>query len=84
MPWARRVSLLMDVARGMNYLHTRVPRVIHRDLKCGNVLVNKDWVAAVTDFGLSVTKQGRMDPADLKQAVSLPCSCSVLTFSLQG
>ena len=66
MPWARRVSLLMDIARGMNYLHTRVPRVIHRDLKCGNVLVNKDWVAAVTDFGLSVTKQGRMDPADLK------------------
>ena len=30
MPWERRVSLLQDVARGMNYLHTRVPRVIHR------------------------------------------------------
>ncbi len=74
MPWARRVSLLCDVARGMNYLHTRVPRVIHRDLKCGNVLVNKDWVAAVTDFGLSVTKQGRMDPADLKFAYNIRMS----------
>lgn len=74
MPWARRVSLLADVARGMHYLHSLVPRVIHRDLKCGNVLVNKDWVAAVTDFGLSVTKSGRMDPADLKFAYNIRMS----------
>ena len=74
MPWSRRVTLLQDVARGMNYLHTRVPRVIHRDLKCGNVLVNKEWRAAVTDFGLSVTKQGRMDPADLKFAYNIRMS----------
>lgn len=33
LPWDRRVSLLIDVAHGMNYLHTLVPRVIHRDLK---------------------------------------------------
>ena len=32
LPWERRLSLLHDVALGMNYLHTRVPRVIHRDL----------------------------------------------------
>lgn len=33
LPWERRISLLSDVAMGMNYLHTLVPRVIHRDLK---------------------------------------------------
>ena len=74
LPWARRMSLLHDVALGMNYLHSCVPRVIHRDLKCGNVLVNKDWRAAVTDFGLSVTKRGRMDPADLKFAYNIRMS----------
>lgn len=36
--------------------------------------MNKDWVAAVTDFGLSVTKQGRMDPADLKFAYNIRMS----------
>lgn len=38
------------------------------------MLVNKDWRAAVTDFGLSVTKSGRMDPADLKVAYNIRMS----------
>jgi len=43
--------------------------------------VNKDWVASVTDFGLSVTKQGRMDPADLKFAYNISMS---LETSMSG
>jgi serine/threonine protein kinase len=45
-------SILIDVARGMNYLHSSNPVVIHRDLKSHNVLIGEHWTAKVADFGL--------------------------------
>lgn len=33
LPWHRRLSWLADVARGMEYLHSREPKLVHRDLK---------------------------------------------------
>jgi serine/threonine protein kinase len=41
-----------DISRGLNYLHTRSPKVIHRDLKPENVLLDAHWNAKLTDFGL--------------------------------
>ncbi|KAH7622771.1 hypothetical protein Ndes2526B_g02043 [Nannochloris sp. 'desiccata'] len=49
----RRLQMALDVARGMNYLHTCRPPVIHRDLKSPNLLVEKDMTIKVCDFGLS-------------------------------
>ncbi|XP_057478371.1 probable serine/threonine-protein kinase SIS8 [Actinidia eriantha] len=49
----RRVRMALDVARGMNYLHTSHPTIVHRDLKTPNLLVDKNWVVKVSDFGLS-------------------------------
>ena len=43
----------VDVAKGMHYLHTLDPPVIHRDLKSLNVLLTADYTAKVCDFGLS-------------------------------
>jgi len=45
-------SILIDVSRGMNYLHSSNPVVIHRDLKSHNVLIGEFWNAKVADFGL--------------------------------
>ena len=36
-PWQRRVRIALDVARGMNFLHTSTPVIIHRDLKSLNI-----------------------------------------------
>ena len=41
--WRVRLSMALDAAKGMNYLHTSDPPVIHRDLKSPNLLVDKHW-----------------------------------------
>jgi len=45
-----------ETAKGMNYLHTRTPAIVHRDLKSVNLLVDADWHIKVSDFGLARTK----------------------------
>ncbi|XP_042503693.1 serine/threonine-protein kinase CTR1-like isoform X1 [Macadamia integrifolia] len=52
----RRLRMALDVARGMNYLHNRNPPIVHRDLKSSNLLVDKNWIVKVGDFGLSKLK----------------------------
>ncbi|XP_038878665.1 serine/threonine-protein kinase EDR1 isoform X1 [Benincasa hispida] len=52
----RRIKMALDVARGMNCLHTSNPTIVHRDLKSPNLLVDKNWNVKVSDFGLSRLK----------------------------
>ncbi|BAT95001.1 hypothetical protein LR48_Vigan10g094900 [Vigna angularis] len=52
----RRIKMALDVARGMNCLHTSTPIIVHRDLKSPNLLVDKNWNVKVCDFGLSRLK----------------------------
>lgn len=46
----RKHSFMVDAAQGMEYLHSRTPPRIHRDLKGKNLLVTKGWVVKVADF----------------------------------
>ncbi|XP_054804335.1 serine/threonine-protein kinase EDR1-like isoform X2 [Prosopis cineraria] len=39
----RRIKMALDVARGMNCLHTSMPTIVHRDLKSPNLLVDNNW-----------------------------------------
>lgn len=41
--WGRRLNMVLDAAKGMMYLHSSEPPVIHRDLKSPNLLVDKHW-----------------------------------------
>lgn len=54
---AQKMMLTQDIARGMLYLHSRTPVVLHRDLKSANILVerqqNEVLKATIIDFGLS-------------------------------
>ncbi|KAL3529160.1 hypothetical protein ACH5RR_008482 [Cinchona calisaya] len=52
----RRLRMAFDAARGMNYLHSCIPVIVHRDLKSPNLLVDKNWAVKVCDFGLSRMK----------------------------
>ncbi|KAG6492831.1 hypothetical protein ZIOFF_047798 [Zingiber officinale] len=51
-----RIKMALDVAKGMNCLHTSIPTIVHRDLKSPNLLVDKNWTVKVCDFGLSRLK----------------------------
>lgn len=54
--WGLRLQIGIDAARGMAYLHSRNPVIIHRDLKTDNLLVDDNWQVKVADFGLATVK----------------------------
>ncbi|KAI5071875.1 hypothetical protein GOP47_0014126 [Adiantum capillus-veneris] len=54
LPWKKRLAIAKDVATGLKYLHLDcIPKIIHCDLKPGNILLDKDMVAHIGDFGLA-------------------------------
>ncbi|EQC29980.1 TKL/DRK protein kinase [Saprolegnia diclina VS20] len=49
-------GMTIDISRGMAYLHSMDPPIIHRDLKSMNILVSSSFGAKISDFGLSREK----------------------------
>ena len=52
-PLSMKHSILLGVSKGLTYLHTRNPAIIHRDLSARNVLLNCAMVAKISDLGNS-------------------------------
>uniref|UniRef100_A0ACD5YCK6 Uncharacterized protein n=1 Tax=Avena sativa TaxID=4498 RepID=A0ACD5YCK6_AVESA len=52
--WQRRTTLIRDVAQAISYLHHDVqPPIIHRDITSRNILLDADYKAFVSDFGIA-------------------------------
>ncbi|XP_051114312.1 receptor-like serine/threonine-protein kinase ALE2 isoform X2 [Andrographis paniculata] len=54
--WSARIKIALGAARALAYLHEdSSPRVIHRDFKASNILLEDDFTPKVSDFGLART-----------------------------
>ncbi|GMI84081.1 PBS1-Like 37 [Hibiscus trionum] len=60
LPWTTRLSIAQDAARGLAYLHEEMDfQLIFRDFKTSNILLDEDFNAKLSDFGLA-----RQGPAE--------------------
>ncbi|KAK9678530.1 hypothetical protein RND81_11G217500 [Saponaria officinalis] len=52
--WEIRMNIILGTAKGLTYLHEGLePKVVHRDIKSSNILLDKQWNPKVSDFGLA-------------------------------
>ncbi|XP_066017104.1 uncharacterized protein [Pocillopora verrucosa] len=52
-PYSETVSIMLDVAEGLAYLHQQNPPIVHRDLASKNILLTKERQAKIADVGLA-------------------------------
>ncbi|GMI81331.1 PBS1-LIKE 14, RPM1-induced protein kinase [Hibiscus trionum] len=53
LPWATRMQIALGAAKGLGYLHDAEKPVIYRDFKASNILLDSDYNAKLSDFGLA-------------------------------
>ncbi|XP_062510364.1 uncharacterized protein LOC134186411 isoform X2 [Corticium candelabrum] len=63
--YSQKLRFCSDAAKGMRFLHNLNPPRIHRDLKCGNLLVSDRWIVKVADFGTARFIQQLDEPQDV-------------------
>ncbi|XP_017980491.1 PREDICTED: G-type lectin S-receptor-like serine/threonine-protein kinase At4g27290 isoform X5 [Theobroma cacao] len=68
--WSKRVNIIGGIARGLLYLHqdSRL-RIIHRDLKSSNILLDNAMNPKISDFGLAKTFWGDQTEANTNKVV---------------
>ncbi|KAL3825390.1 hypothetical protein ACJIZ3_021419 [Penstemon smallii] len=53
LPWSTRIKIALGAAKGLAFLHEAKKPVIYRDFKASNILLDSDYTAKLSDFGLA-------------------------------
>ncbi|XP_062095499.1 probable LRR receptor-like serine/threonine-protein kinase At1g29720 isoform X2 [Humulus lupulus] len=75
--WATRFNICVGIAKGLLYLHEGSPlKIVHRDIKATNVLLDKDRNARISDFGLAKLHEEDDSHISTRIAGTMPSHCS--------